>query len=130
MTQLAIQVSDVQKAALLVELLSSLDFVEEIMINDEDSGFDQSYLMPHTSSERMQMLKEEAAFDAMRSELLNQYREEFVAIYQQQVIDHDPDELALVERICESYPDETVLIRQVLETPEPPLVFRSPRFSR
>jgi len=75
MTQLAIQVSDAQKAALLVELLSSLDFVEEIMINDEHSGFDQSYLMPHTSPERVQMLKEEAAFDTMRSELLAQYRD-------------------------------------------------------
>ena len=73
------------------------------------------------------MLHVEAAFEAMLTALLAQYAGEFVAIHQQQVVDHDPDELTLFDRICRDYPDEVVLIRPVLATSEPPLNFRSPR---
>ena len=130
MTQLAIQVSDAQKAALLVELLSSLDFVDAVTIENESNGIEQIYPMPHYSPQYAEMLQEEAAFDAMLPELLHHYHNEFVAMYQQQVVDHDHNEIALANRIRDDYPDAVVLIRPVLEHPEPPLVFRSPRFTR
>ena len=130
MTQLIVEISNKQKADLVVELLSSLDFVDNVIVTGEEPGFTQAYLLPHVSPERRQMLEEEAAFEAMLTALLAQYAGEFVAIHQQQVVDHDPDELTLFDRICRNYPDEVVLIRPVLATLEPPLNFRSPRLIR
>lgn len=127
MTQLIVEISNQQKADLVVELLSSLDFVDHITVTQVENGFTQAYLKLHVSPDRAQMLQEEAAFEAMQQDLLANYAGEFVAIRQQQVVDHDPDELALFERICHVYPDEVVLIRPVLATLEPPLFFRSPR---
>jgi len=127
MTHLIVEISNKQKADLVVELLSSLDFVDNITVTHEEAGFTQAYLLPHVSPDRRRMLQEEAAFEAMQQTLLAQYAGEFVAIHQQQVVDHDPDELTLFDRICHDYPDEVVLIRPVLATLEPPLIFRSPR---
>ena len=127
MTHLIVEISNKQKADLVVELLTSLDFVDNVIVTHEEAGFTQEHLLPHVSPERRQMLQEEAAFEAMLTALLAQYAGEFVAIHQQQVVDHDPDELTLFDRICRDYPDEVVLIRPVLATLEPPLNFRSPR---
>jgi hypothetical protein len=130
MTQLAVQVSDAQKAALLIELLSALDFVDGVTITNESNGVEEAYPRPYCSPQRAQMLQEEAAFDAMLPELLRHYPNEFVAVVQQQVVDHDHDEVALAKRVHERYPDPVILIRPVLDQPEPPLIFRSPRFIR
>jgi hypothetical protein len=127
MTELAIRVSDADKVTLLVELLSSLDFVEQVMLYDRGGDDDQSYPELYVSPQRPQMLKEEFAFEKMHRELLSQYPTEFAAIYRQQLVDHDADELVLAERIDLRYPGELVLIRQILAEPEPPIVFRSPR---
>jgi hypothetical protein len=130
MTQLAVQVSDEHKAALLIELLYALDFFDAVTITHESNGMEESYPMPYHSSQRAQMLQEEATFDAILPELLCRYPNEFVAMYQQQVVDHDHDEIALAERVHERYSDAVILIRPVLDQPESPLVFRSPRFVR
>jgi hypothetical protein len=77
--------------------------------------------------QREAMLREEAAFEQKRVALWQQYANQFVAMHQAEVVDHDADEETLIARIEAAYPDKVVLIRQVLEKPEPPLVFRSPR---
>lgn len=84
----------------------------------------------HVSENRAAMLREEAAFDAMKPDLLAKYFNQYVAVYQGQVVDHDKDELVLVERIDQQYPEQVVLLRQVLPHPPKPLYFRSPRFVR
>lgn len=76
---------------------------------------------------RPAMLREQAAYLAMHSLLLEQYEGKFVAIFQGQVVDHDQDELALVRRINRDYPEEVVMVKQVTEEPDRVLHFRSPR---
>lgn len=130
MTQLAVQVSNIQKAALLIELLSAIDFVEAVTIMSDNNDREETAPRPYYSPQHEQMLQEEAAFDALLPELRTRYPNEFVAMAQQQVVDHDQDEITLVNRVYTRYPDALILIRPVLEQMEPPLVFRSPRFTR
>lgn len=84
----------------------------------------------HVNEHRAAMRREVAAFEAMHPTLWQQYSYHYVAIYQGAVIDHDADELALVERLDEQYPDLVILIRQVLPHLPQTLRFRSPRFVR
>lgn len=74
------------------------------------------------------MEQEVAAYEAIHAELWEKYPEQFVAIYEGQVIDYDTDEWRLLARLEQSHPDEVVLVRQV--KPELPgdIVFHSPRF--
>ena len=130
MTQLAVQVSNAQKAALLMELLSAVDFVEAVTTLRDNNRSEEAYPRPYYSPQHAQMLQEEVAFDAMLPELLGRYPNEFVAMAQQQVVDHDQDEIALANRVHTRYPDTLILIRPVVEQPEAPLVFRSPRFAK
>lgn len=81
-------------------------------------------------SEEQLMAREEAAYQAMREELVARYVGEYVAIHRGQLVDHDSDELALLKRIDAKYPDEVVLMRRVLPQPESELRFRSPRLIR
>lgn len=80
--------------------------------------------------EEQAMANEEKAYQAMCQDLLAQYADEYVAIYQGRLIDHDADELALLKRLDAHYPDEVVLMKQVLAKPKPELHFRSPRLIR
>lgn len=74
------------------------------------------------------MEQEVDAFAKLHAELWEKYPQQFVAIYQGQVVDHDDDEWALLTRLELSHPDDIVLVRQV--QPELPgdLIFHSPRF--
>jgi len=76
---------------------------------------------------RRRIQREEDAFRAMHAELRGTYPGQYVAICRGQVVDHDPDQLALFRRIEERYPDTPVLIRQVTPEPEEVYTFRSPR---
>lgn len=81
----------------------------------------------HVSQDRPAMQREVAAFEAMHAQLWEQFSNQYVAIHQGTVVDHDVNEIALVERIDRNFPTAIVLIRQVLPQPPSPLVFRSPR---
>jgi len=77
---------------------------------------------------RRSLEREAAAFRDMHAQLLMEIPGEYAAIYQGELVDHDQDMLALLERIEARYPDEPVLIRQVLhETIEPVIHVYSPR---
>ena len=73
------------------------------------------------------MDREIAAFQALHAELYQSYPGQYVAIYGQQFVDHDPELASLYLRIRQKYPDEFVLIRQVEADSEPVSYFRSPR---
>ncbi len=73
------------------------------------------------------MQQETDAFRAMHADLLAKYPNEYVAVHQGQLVDHDSDQLALFMRIDKQYPDIPVLITQVLPEPEEIYTFRSPR---
>ncbi|MEM7131872.1 MAG: type II toxin-antitoxin system RelB/DinJ family antitoxin [Chloroflexota bacterium] len=77
------------------------------------------------------ILKEREAYEVMHTELRELYPDQYVAVYQGEVVDHDSDKVALIIRRREKYPNKTVLITQVEESPErKTLNFRSPRFVR
>ncbi len=79
------------------------------------------------SETRRKIQREINAFRAMHAELWAQYPHQYVAIYRDRLIDHDPDQLALLRRVEERYPEAPVLIQQVIAEPEEVYAFRSPR---
>ena len=86
----------------------------------------EAALVPSSNAETT-MAREEAAYRMMHAKLMARYANEYVAIYQGELIDHDRDELALLRRLDNQYPNEVVLMKQVRSLPEPELRFRSPR---
>lgn len=74
------------------------------------------------------MDREVDAFEAMHAMLWAKYPNQFVAIYQGQVVDYDNDEWALIHRIDQRYPDAVVMIDQVKPTFSREIIFHSPRF--
>ena len=72
--------------------------------------------------------KEEEAFVRLHPQLRNLYPDQFVAIYNEEVVDHDIRFGTLHDRISEKYGDEFVLISAVEETPDEPLYVSSFRF--
>lgn len=94
-------------ATLLDDLLSGLELEVE---TDED-----------------QMAQEERAYQQLLPLLRERYLQQFVAIYQGTIVDHDLDELALLLRVEQQLPNRVVLLKRVLPQPELDLVIRSPR---
>ena len=76
---------------------------------------------------REAMLREIEAFRNLHSALRRDPLGEFVAIHQGQLVDHDPDPVALLGRIRHDYPGQAVLRRKVEDAPDVTLRFRSPR---
>lgn len=76
------------------------------------------------------LTRETGAYEAMHDQLITKYFGEHVAIYNGQLVDHDPDLLTLVSRIDALYPDEVVLIKHVMPLPERMLRVYSPRLER
>ena len=95
--------------------------------NPEVSEGPTAFSIPHDGDA---MSHEIAAYASQHEELIKHYLNQYVAVYQGQVIDHDPDHSALFQRINTNYPEEIVLIRQVrLELPRS-LHIRSPRLTQ
>ena len=93
---------------------------------------EKQYVSPFASAgeEGAKLHKETVAYEAMHTQLLAQYAGEYVAIFNGQLVDHDTDELALLLRIDAEYPDEVVLMKQVLSSPMREFFVRSPRLER
>lgn len=72
------------------------------------------------------MAQETVAYEAMHAELFGNYPGEYVAIYQQELVDHDADETALLNRIDARFPNKIVLLKRVGTLPEPDLRIHSP----
>lgn len=67
---------------------------------------------------REAMLKEVAAYREMHPSLWRDYPGQHVAIFGGELVDHDPDPVALLQRIRHNYPGRTVLRRKVEPVPE------------
>ena len=76
---------------------------------------------------RGQFEAEARAFEAMHAHLLKKYRGQFVAIYNGQVVDHDPDKKALYKRVRHRYGRTPVYFQQVTKDVLPTFRQRSPR---
>ncbi|MFO7537981.1 MAG: DUF5678 domain-containing protein [Chloroflexota bacterium] len=71
--------------------------------------------------------QEEAAFYRLHPELWQKYPGQYVAIHNEEVVDHDADQVALYLRVKARYPGQFVWIAPVKETPVEEYVVRSPR---
>jgi len=67
--------------------------------------------------EREAIHKETEAYWGMQADLVAHYPDEYVAIYQGQVVDHDPDITHLEQRVAERLGEATVLIAPVTAAP-------------
>ena len=80
------------------------------------------------SAREAAMLREEAAFRRLHPSLYKEYAGEYVAIQNEQLIDHDLNQVLLYRRMRQQHPGEFVWIAPVKENPDEILSFRSPRF--
>lgn len=81
------------------------------------------------TSRRAKIRVEREAFEQQHATLLANYPNQYVAVHNGQVIDHDPDLRTLHLRIFGRLGHTTVLLKKVTKEPERELVFRSPRFA-
>ena len=85
-------------------------------------------LVLHLNQVQQAIHREAQAFRSQHAELLVKYPDRYVAMYQGGVVDDDLDQMALLARVEDRYPDLPVLIAQVLPDPEEIYVVRSPRW--
>lgn len=78
--------------------------------------------------ERHKIEVEAQAFHTLHPELVQSYLDEYVAVHNQQVVDHDREFRILHARIRQGYGRQAVLIRKVERESDHVLLFRSPRF--
>lgn len=85
---------------------------------------------PTQTEQEAKIADEMAYFVAHHAELRQQYENEFVAIHQRRVVDHDKNRISLRNRIRNMYGKKAILITPVTETPVQEFVVRSPRLVR
>lgn len=95
----------------------------------------ESIQLPQTSLERernenMAVAREEAAFNRLHPQLWAVYPNQYVAIHNEAVVDHDADQVALYMRVKKQYPNEFVWIAPVKDTAVETYTIHSPRFSQ
>jgi hypothetical protein len=76
--------------------------------------------------QRAKLDREIEAFLGMHGELRRQYLGQWVAIHDQTLVDHDPDQMALYQRIRARFGRTSVLIRRVSDEPDRDVWLRSP----
>jgi hypothetical protein len=96
-------------------LAESITLPETVPANDMVLGRDTA------------VAQEEAAFYRLHPELWQTYPGQYVAIHNEEVVDHDADQVALYLRIKARYPGQFVWIAPVKETAVEEYVVRSPR---
>jgi len=73
---------------------------------------------------------EMAAFQSQLPELLASYGDQYVAIHDGQVIDHDADLQALHSRVYARMGSVPILLQKVTAMPAPDILVRSPRLEK
>jgi hypothetical protein len=62
--------------------------------------------------------REIQAFHRLHPQLVKQFAGEYVAVFEEEMVDHDADMATLLQRIEQRFPNEFVLIRPVRNEPE------------
>jgi hypothetical protein len=73
------------------------------------------------------ILAETEAWYRLPGEVRNQYRKQYVAVYEGNVVDSDPDRMQLYIRVRDRYHPQPVLIVEGGDEPMPVYQVRSPR---
>lgn len=71
--------------------------------------------------------REQRAYAAQHAQLASRYAGEYIAMYQERLVDHDLDRAALGQRVRARYGRAPVLITPVLAQPQQVITVRSPR---
>lgn len=87
----------------------------------------RSYAPFPVDARRETMNQEIAAYKALHPELIKSYLGQYVAITKGQLVDSDPDPVALLERIRQNFPDQVVLRRKVEMSDTPEIRVNHPR---
>ena len=96
----------------------------------EPSALAVEAIQAHVRAEAQRAMQREAdSFLRLHSELLATIPGQYAAIYQGRLVDHDPDQLALLQRVEERYPGLPVLICQVRLEAEQIINILSPRIA-
>ena len=75
-------------------------------------------ILPDTLPQEDPLADEVATFAALKPELLKTHYGEFVAIYQQQIVGFDSDEISLIRRVYEQYGPVPCYVEKIVpETP-------------
>jgi predicted transcriptional regulator len=112
------------------------DLVQQIEnLADNDDNDAQAFVEKAVRAYLIQVQREKiraetVAFNAQREKLRATYREQYVAIHQGKVIDHDSDLRTLQLRVYEQLGHTPVLLKRVTDDRERELIFRSPRLER
>jgi hypothetical protein len=110
----------------LAEQIASL--VGEEQVNAE--AFVDKALRAYLTQFRQEKIRTETeAFHQQYDELSAKYPNQYVALHQGQIIDHDPDLRTLHLRVFNRLGHVPVLLKQVTDGPDREWVFRSPRFA-
>src|SRR5437867_2195313 len=76
--------------------------------------------------QRAKIEREAAAYERMHPALTRDYLGQWVAVHDEQLIDHDADVSALYQRVRARHGRTSVLIRQVSERPDEDIRRRTP----
>ena len=100
--------------------------VDEYVTELISAALDEDETVPVTEDE--EMAKEAQAWEALYPLLKEKYSGQYVAVYQERVVDVDIDALSLNRRVQKNYPNKTVWVSRVEKEPFPQIFMRSPRF--
>jgi hypothetical protein len=89
-------------------LLLAKALLDRLVLDGEQAADSQETFVEENVREDKAVVREREAFISLHPALLLQYPNEYVAIYQGQLVDHDPDGLALSLRVHQRFPDEFV----------------------
>ncbi len=83
-------------------------------------------LEPSQSAKASAFVQEKQAFEAMRPELLQRYEGQYVAIFQNQVVDSDADKVTLALRVYQVQGYKPIFVHYVSRHDPVPRSIRSP----
>ena len=87
----------------------------------------EAIVLTEEEEEETAVDREEAAFRRLYPTLRQQFPDQYAAIHNGELVDHDEDQVALFVRVRQQYPGQFVWIAPVRSTPEEIYQMRSPR---
>ncbi len=112
------------------ELVKTLQQIASEQGKTLDQVLEESAKVYLRENREASLLREQEAYVSIHAELKRKYLGQHVAIYNQELVDHDLDAMALVRRIRRRFGNAPVLFCEVEEQTEREYVIRSPRLEK
>jgi len=110
----------------LVENLERATAAQGVTIDQVMDELARKYL---AAARRQAIDREFERYQALHAELKTKFLGENVAIYQGQLVDHDPDAMELVRRVHQQFGSAPVLVTLVRENAVQEFIVKSPRLA-